>query len=55
MGEGVLQIRMSALFGAKNFVFLKFMVCPQSQGGGGLSQCGQGGGQFVQMSFMDGP
>jgi len=30
----------STLFGAKNFGFLKFMVCPHGQGGRGLSQCG---------------
>jgi len=32
---GVLQMRTSALFGAKTY-FSKFMVCPHGQGGGGL-------------------
>jgi len=29
--EGVLQLRMFALFGAKNFDFSEFMVCPHGQ------------------------
>jgi len=60
--EGILQIRTSALFCAKNFGFVKFMVCPLGQGG--LSQCGHFFGQgergsifrdFVPTPFMDGP
>jgi len=33
--RGVLQMWMFALFGAKSSDFLKFMVCPHGQGGGG--------------------
>jgi len=57
--RGILQMRTSALFGAKNFRFLKFMVCPDGQG----DQCGhlrtRGRGHFfrdfMQTSFMDSP
>jgi len=35
-------MRTSELFGAKNFGFFKYMMCPHRQGEGGLSQCGQG-------------
>jgi len=38
MGEGILHVRMSALFGAKTSDFSKFMVCPNGQGGRRLSQ-----------------
>jgi len=49
--EGVLQMRTSALFGAKNLDFSKFLLCSHEQEGRGLSQCGyfadkEGGGQF---------
>jgi len=55
-------MRTSALFGTKNFGFLKFMVCPHGQEGGGIEPvrtfCGQVGSifcNFVRTSFMDGP
>jgi len=45
--RGVLQMRTSALFDAKNFVFSKFMVCQRGQMGRGvepvLTFFGQGG------------
>jgi len=34
--KGVLQIRTSALFGAKNFGYFEFMVFPHGQGGEGV-------------------
>jgi len=41
-------MRTSTLFGVKTSDFLKFMVCPHGQGGGGVEPvqtfCGQGGG-----------
>jgi len=36
-GVGVLQLRTSALFGAKNSDFSKSMVCPHGQGGRGVN------------------
>jgi len=56
-------MRMSALFGAKNSDFLKFIVCPLEQVGRSVEPvrtfCGQGGRRsifrdFVRTSFMDG-
>jgi len=48
-GEGVLQMRTSALLSAKSSDFLIFMMCPHGQGKKGLSQCGhladKGGGE----------
>jgi len=51
-GELVLQMRASALFGAKNLRFLKFMGCPdgrQTRRKGSILR------NFVRTSFMDGP
>jgi len=56
-------MRMSALFGAKNSDFSKFMVCPHGQGGKGIEPVrtfsgqteGEGGSifrDFVQTFFI---
>jgi len=37
-GSEVLQMRTSAIYGAKTSNFWKFMVCPNGKGGKGLSQ-----------------
>jgi len=60
-GKGVLQVRTSALFGAKSFEFFKIMVCPHGQDGGRgvkpLRTRGRGSifCDFVWTSFMFGP
>jgi len=46
-GEGVLQMRMSALFGAKNFGFFEIYGVSARTRGEGVN--------FVQTSFMDDP
>jgi len=58
-GQGVLQMRTSALFGVKNIGFLKFVVCLHGQGERGLSQCGHfadkgKGVNFSRTSFTGG-
>jgi len=65
MGEGVLQVRMTALFGAKNFRFFEIYGVSARIGGKGVEPvrtfCGQeerGGSifcDFVRTSFMYGP
>jgi len=50
-------MRTSALFGAKNFIFSKFMLCLSGQGGGVepvRTICEQGKGHFFAASFVDG-
>jgi len=58
-GRGVLQMRTSALFGAKNFGFFKiYGVSARLRREEGLNHCGQRRSifcDFVRMSFMDGP
>jgi len=59
-GKGILRIRTSALFGAKNFRFFKIYGMSARIGGGGdLSQCGQGRGvnfsRFCADVFYGGP
>jgi len=60
----VLQVRMFALFGAKNFEFFEIYGVSARTKGRGLSQCGhfvdKGSGSsvfrdFVRTSFMHGP
>jgi len=56
-------MRMSALFSEKKMDFLKLMVCPHEQGGGGWASAdilrtrGEGSifRDFVRTSFMEGP
>jgi len=55
--EGVLQMRTSALFGAKTFEFFEIYGVSARIRGRGFVQCGQGVSifrDFVRMSFMDG-
>jgi len=49
-GEGVLQMRTSALFGAKTFEFFKIYGVSSWTRGEGVNF-----GDFVRTSFMDGP
>jgi len=64
---GVLQMRMSALFGAKNSKFFE-ILCPHGPGGGGGGGGGEKGGNFKKKGgggleflaictdvFIDGP
>jgi len=58
---GVVQMQPSALFGAKNKGFLKFMVCPHGQEGGGSANVLRTRGEvsifrdFVRTFFIGSP